>query len=183
MDKKLGEFDNAYTLFTSSGDSIQHRQSIETILAKIGLKSKFKRELQLGSEQVIDLFKSFKEATREDCISEAEYLSLRNVGKLFTKYTVEKRYDKFSDLAFSLALQNIIDFLELPKKRDFEEYTITDLYEKRLLPNEIFLQFFILETLANNKAYKWNRNQTIIDQTLVCLSVCFEDIYNFLNYS
>ncbi len=181
MNKKIQEFDNAYKLFISSNKMVEHRRSIETILAQIGLKSKFKRELQLGSEQVIGLFKSFKKATREDCISDAEYQSLKKVGKLFTEYTAKNRYDKFSDLAFSLALQNIIDLLGLQKKSNFKDYTITDLYEKKLLPNGIFLQFFILETLANNKVYKWNRNQTIIDQSLVCLAVCFENIYDFLN--
>ena len=183
MNKKVQELDSAYNLFTISEDELKHRQSIESILAKIGLKSKFKRELQLGSDQVIDLFKSFKRATREDCTSEAEYQSLKKVGKLFTEYAVKNRYDKFSDLAFSLALQNIIDLLGLQKKSNFKEYTITDLYEKKLLPNGIFLQFFILETLANNKVYRWNRNQTITDQSLVCLAVCFEDIYDFLNQS
>lgn len=183
MNGKIQEFDNAYKLFTSSENPLDHRKSVEILLAKIGLKSNFKRELRLGSEQVIDLLKSFKKATRKDCISETEYLSLKKVGKLFSEYTVENRYDKFSDLAFSLALQNITDLLGLQKKSNFEEYTITDLYEKKLLPNGIFLQFFILETLANNKVYKWNRNQTIIDQSLVCLAVCFEDIYDFLNQS
>ncbi|MBI3103731.1 hypothetical protein HYZ05_02215 [Candidatus Daviesbacteria bacterium] len=181
MNKKVQEFDNAYKLFTSSNDPLEHRMSVEILLAKIGLKSKFKRELQLGSEQVIDLFKSFKRATRKDCISNVEYQSLKKVGKLFTEYTAKNRYDKFSDLAFSLALQNIIDLLGLRKKSNFKEYTITDLYEKKLLPNGIFLQFFILETLSNNKVYRWNRNQTIIDQSLICLAVCFEDIYDYLN--
>ena len=183
MNKKVQELDNVYHLFTTSENGLKHRQSIESILAKIGLKSKFKQKLQLGSEQVIDLFKSFKKATRKDCISDAEYQSLKKVGKLFTEYAVKNRYDKFSDLAFSLALQNIIDLLGLQKKSNFKEYTITDLYEKKLLPNGIFLQFFILETLANNKVYKWNRNQIIIDQSLVCLAVCFEDIYDSLNQS
>ena len=183
MDRKVQEFDNAYKLFTSSENPLEHHRSLEILLAKIGLKSKFKQELKLGSEVVIDLFKSFNKATREDCISETEYLSLKKVGKLFSEYMVENRYDKFSDLAFSLVLQNIIDLIELQEKGDFKEYTITDLYEKKLLPNEIFLQFFIMETLANNKVYKWKRNQTIIDQSLVCLAVCFEDIYDFLNHS
>lgn len=160
MNKKVQEFDNAYKLFTSSEDPLEHLRSVEILLAQIGLKTKFKRELQLGSEQAIDLFKSFKKATRKDCISDVEYQSL---------------------LAFSLALQNIIDLLGPQKKSNFKEYTITDLYEKKLLPNGIFLQFFILETLSNNKVYRWNRNQTIIDQSLICLAVCFEDIYDYLN--
>lgn len=183
MHKQVQEFDNAYELFTSSEDPLEHRRSVEILFAKIGLKSKFKQELQLGSKQVIDLFKSFKKATREDCISDIEHQSLKKVGELFTRYDNEKKYDKFADLAFSLALQNIIDFLGLPKKGDFEEYTINDLYDKKLLPNEIFLQFFILETLANNRVYKWNRNKIIIGQSLVCLEVCFEDIYDFLNHN
>ncbi|RJQ24688.1 hypothetical protein C4577_07225 [Candidatus Parcubacteria bacterium] len=183
MNKKVKELDSAYNLFITSKNELKHRQSIESIFAKIGLKSKFKRELQLGSEQVIEVFKSFKKVTRKDCISDVEYQSLKKVGRLFTEYAAKNRYDKFSDLAFSLVLQNTIDLLGLQKKSNFKEYTITDLYEKKLLPNGIFLQFFILETLANNKVYKWNRNQTIIDQSLVCLTVCFEDIYDFLNQS
>lgn len=183
MNRKIQEFDNAYKLFTSSENPLEHRRSVELLLAKIGLKSKFKRELQSGSELVIKLFKSFKKVTQEDCVSKAEYQSLKKVGQLFTGFNKEKKYDKFADLAFSLALQNIIDFLGLPKKGNFEEYTIHDLYDKKLLPNEIFLQFFILETLANNRAYKWNRNKIIIGQSLVCLEVCFEDIYDFLNHN
>jgi len=86
MDEKVQEFDNAYKLFTSSDDPLEYRRSVEILLAKIGLKSKFKHELQ--------------------------------------------------------------DFLGLSNKRNFEEYTINDLYEKKLLPNEIFLQFFYTLNLS-----------------------------------
>ncbi len=88
MNKRVQEFDNAYKLFISSDKMVEHRRSIETILAQIALKSKFKRELHLGSEQVINLFKSFKKAAREDCISETEYLSLKKVGKLFSDFHI-----------------------------------------------------------------------------------------------
>lgn len=80
-------------------------------------------------------------------------------------------------------MRNLVDFLRLREREDFEGITDNDLYEKGLIPREIFLQFFLIETLSKTKNFDWDRNEDVINQNLACLIICFSDIYDFFNNS
>lgn len=176
-------FNFNFERFTSSIDPKEHKESTRRLLSQIKLEDEFNARLNEGSKLIKNFFQSFKNASLDTSIPEIERISMVKIGSQATRYIKNNQYHKLADLAFNLVFRNLTDFLQLSKRKDFNKLTFQNLYHKRLLPPEVFFQFFLLETLANEKIYNWNRNKIIVDQSLVCLEVCFSDIYRFLHYA
>lgn len=178
---KNEELEESYKNFISSNNSVSHRKAIEKMLGIVGLKSEFKRSLKFGTERIIDVYCNFGDAAYEDWVKEEEKESIKNIGALFKRYYKEKDYRKFVETGYNLMFKNLADYLKLAERNDFQVLTDDDLYKENLLPKEIFLQYFLIETMIKNKSFDWHRGQEIINQNLVCFDVCFSDIYAFLN--
>lgn len=178
---KNEELEESYKDFISSNNPISHRKAIEKMLGTVGLKSEFERSLKFGARRIKDSYCNFSNAADEDWVKEEEKESIKNIGALFKRYYKEKDYRKFVKTGYNLMFKNLADYLRLAERNDFQVLTDDDLYKENLLPKEIFLQYFLIETMVKNKSFNWNQNPKIIDQNLICFDVCFSDIYAFFN--
>lgn len=178
---KNEEFGKSYEDFVSSNNPVFHRKAIEKMLGMVGLGSKFKRFLKFGTKIIEDIYCNFANNVEEDWVKEGEKEPIRKIGALFKKFYEKGDYLNFVDTGYMMIFRNLVDFLELRKRKDFDKLTDDYLFKKSLLPKDIFLQYFLIETMVKNKSFSWNRNLKIIDQNLICFDVCFTDIYAFFN--
>jgi len=178
---KEEELEESYKDFVSSNNSVSHRKAIEKILGMTGLRREFKRSLKYGIDKVNDTYCNFGEAAGEKRVKEEEREPIRKVGALFRKFYKNKDYRNFVDTGYMMILRNLVDTLKLKELKNYDKLTDDDLYKKGLLPREIFLQYFLIESMVKNKSFDWNRDQRIIEQNLICFDVCFSDIYAFFN--
>lgn len=178
---KNEELEESYRDFVSSNNSVFHRKAIEKMLGMVGLGSKFKGSLKFGAKIIEDIYCNFANNVEESWVKEEEKEPILKIGTLFKKFYKEKDYRKFVETGYNLIFKNLADYLRLPERKDFQDLTDEDLYKKNLLPKEIFLQYFLIETMVKNKSFDWKRSQKIIDQNLICFDVCFTDIYAFFN--
>lgn len=178
---KNEEIEESYKDFVSSNNLVSHRKAIEKILGMTGLGSEFKRSLKCGVGMIKDTYCNFDEAAGEKWVKEEERESIRKVGALFKKFYMNKDYRNFVETGYMMVLQNMADILKLKELKNYDKLTDDDLYKKGLLPREIFMQYFLIESMIKNKSFDWNRDQRIIEQNLICFDVCFRDIYAFFN--
>ncbi len=181
VDKKMQKFNKEYDQFLFEKDAEPHRKAVSGLLSRVGLSGEYNRILK-DKNAVSRFFLAWGDAARKEK-DPNEQKSLEKLGKLSEEYFNKKDYRSLSRLFANLAFQNLVDFTHLKEREDFEEITDHDLYEKGLIPKEIYLQFFLLETLSKMGKFDWNRNEYVINQNLACLIVCFGDIYDFFNES
>lgn len=173
------KFDKSYKEFLHAENSKVHRKATEYLLSEVELDEEF-RDILEQPENVKKFLLSLKEFAEEE-EDPKERAGMKALGAVLESHYEHREFAELSSALFGLALRHIGEFIHLPEREDFEDLTDFDLYEKRLLPSEIFIQFFLLEILSHGETYNWNRNQEIITQSLACLIVCFGDIYEFLN--
>jgi len=175
----MEKFDRAYNQFLFEKDAGAHKKAAHDLLSTIGLAEKYYFFLD-DRKKISNFFLCWRRGVENET-DENEKRGLEQPGKLAQKHFTEKNYKELCKLFAGLALRHISEFLNLKNRADFEQITDFDLYEKNLLPNEILLQFFLLETLSKTEDFDWDRGEEIIEQNLACLIVCFSDIYEFLN--
>ena len=175
MDKN---FDKSYNQFLSEEDPSAHKKAVHRILFEAGLEKEYYFVLK-DKKAIADFFFSWLEAGKEET-DENEKKGLQELGKFSKKYFEEKNYHELCRFYANVVLRHVVEYLHLENRPDFEKITDLDLYEKGLLPKEIFLQFFLIETLGKPN-FNWSRGKEVVEQNLACLVVCFADIYDFLN--
>lgn len=177
--KQIKDFDIAFQKYLSENDSVLHKKAIQELLKGIDLKDAFD-ELLSKQDSVSSFFLMWQEAGKLEK-NPVEKKGLKKLGKLSKKFYKKKAYKKLYELFFNLMLNNFAKFIDLENRDDFKEITDHDLYEKGIIPSEILPQYFLIEAPVKMKNFDWERNEDIMRQNLVCLIVCFGDIYEFFH--
>lgn len=178
-DKQTKNFEVAFCGYLSEKDPRLHKKAIQEILKAIDLKDAFD-ELLSEKNGVSSFFLMWEAAGRLEKNS-VDKKGLQRMGKLSKKFYSKKEYKKLYELFFDVMFHSFAEFVDLKARADFEEITDQDLYEKDIIPSEIFFQYFLIESPVKMKDFDWNRSEEIMTQNLACLIVCFEDIYEFFN--
>jgi len=172
-------FDTAYNQFLTEKDAHLHYQAVKRLLLECELEDSFVDFLE-KRDSVKDFFLMWEQAGREEK-DPKEKEGLKMLGEESKKLYLEKNYKKLVDVFFNITLRHLSSFIHLDSRKDFEQITDHDLYIKDLIPGEIFLQFFLIETMIKRDDFKWDREDTINNQNLACLAACFVDINSFFN--
>ncbi len=178
-DKKIEKFDEAYKQFLAGKDPLIHCQAIKTLLSESELGEWF-TEFIKEKESVKNFFFMWEYASIKERDPE-EKKGLKIIGIQSKKFYNQKDYRKLVELFFNITLRHLVDFIHLEEQKDFKKTTDYDLYEKGLIPSEIFLQFFLIETMTKGNDFNWSRGEEIAEQNLACFVVCFSDINAFFN--
>jgi len=166
-------------IFTDTTDSEIHNQAIIDMFDPLDLDLEYKTLASKGNiQKVLDIFSSFSETSDEELFGEYESKRMEQVGVLSQEYFAKKDFSSFSQLIFQLTVESINENYDLGVE-DLSLLDISKLYEK--IPEDIYLQVFLLENMANPSRFNWNRDLNIIAQSLFALTVCFSDIYAFLS--
>jgi len=173
------EFDLAYERFIAEKDAMVHKKAVETLLGIAGLKRSY-REFLSEADSVGNFFLCLDQASKE-AADPQEKASLKKLGILSRKLYGRHDYLKLLEVFFDVAFRHFAEHINLEKEKDFEKITDHDLYERGLIPDEIFLQFFLMEALVKADAFDWGRGEEIAKQNLACFIVCFGDLYGFFH--
>lgn len=177
--RNIKKFDEAYKQFLSEKDSLMHLKAIKTLLSESDLKEWFIEFIE-EKDSVKNFFLMWKYAYKYEN-NQKQKEGLKKLGIQSEKLYIEKNYKKLTELFFDIMLRHLVDFIHLEDREDFEEITDVEIYTKGLIPSEIYLQFFLIETMIKRKDFNWNRGEVITNQNLACFSVCFLDINAFFN--
>lgn len=179
MKKKDQKIDKAYNAFLLEDKTGRHRKAICYLLSGTDLDGLYKDVLK-DKEGIADFFLMWERAACEE-MDEKEAASLFELAKYSKKYFNSKQYKKLGKIYCELAFRHVCKYLEIESRDDFNELTDVDLVTKKIIPSEILMPYFLLETLAKNDKFDWNRNEEISVQNLACLITCFTDIFDFIN--
>ncbi len=173
------DFRNYLRVFTSSHDATEHEKVIVAMLDSLDLDLEYKKmKREGGLSRILSIFSSFSDTAGEELLNDYELKSLQQVGELTRKYFATGSYDAFAQVIFSLILESYIEYYELDMPLHNDEKIIHAIYAK--IPPDIYLQTFLLETLSESTQFNWGRDEVIVVQSLIVLTVCFSDIYAFL---
>jgi len=178
-DKNIENFDICFEGYLKETDPKLHKTSIISLLASVDLDLEFKERLK-DEKEIERFFLTWKIAGELEK-DPKERKGLQQLGKLSEEFYIKKQYKKLFELFFDMIFRNLIDFVGAENRDDFEDITDHDLYEKGIIPPEIFFQYFLIESAVKNPKFDWKRNDEIMKQNLACLITCFGDIYEFMN--
>ncbi|MCK5413672.1 MAG: hypothetical protein KAI57_04870 [Candidatus Pacebacteria bacterium] len=178
-DKLTKDFDAAFDGYFSEKNPILHKKAIQNLLKKVDLKYVFD-ELLSEKNDVSNFFLMWERAGKSEKKS-ANKKRLQRLGKLSKEFYSKKEYEKLYELFFNIMFRSLAEFANLEARDDFEKMTNQDLYEKNIIPSEIFFQYFLIESPVKMKDFDWNKNEEIMKQNLACLIVCFGDIHEFFH--
>lgn len=173
---KIEDFDAAFTKFLKEKDPAVHNDAILTLLSDINLDEIY---LSLLEDNGVQRFFLIWEHAGKEEPNPTERAGLKLLGEKSKKLYKNKKYQKLCDLFLGLLFRHLANYLKLEEREDFEKITDHDLYEMGLIPNEIYLQYFLIETLVKSREFDWNREERINEQNLACMIACFGDIYDF----
>jgi hypothetical protein len=179
MKGTVKKFDKSYDQFAREKDPALHRKALVSLLSNVELDEPF-LELIDQKDEVDHFFTSFARAG-EFATNPDEQKSLKQLGKLTKTYFAQKKYDKLSEIFCAIAFRNLVEALHLQERDDFEELTSRDLFLKKLLPPELMLPYFLLETFVQVPDFDWDRGEEIAHQNLACLVVCFGTLYTIFD--
>jgi hypothetical protein len=166
-------------IFTTSTDALAQNQAILEMFDSLDLDIEYKKLVAKGDiKRVLDIFSSFSETDDEELVGEYEMTRMEQVGKLSHEFFAKRDFAAFAEMIFQLTLESIGESFDLGDV-EIKKTNINKLYEN--IPEEIYLQTFLLESMGNKSVFDWNRNDQIIAQSLFTLTVCFSDIYGFLS--
>jgi hypothetical protein len=177
--RNIEKFDKVYKQFLSEKDPLVHFKAMKILLSEPDLKEWFTEFIE-EKDSVKNFFLMWKDAYKYEN-NQKEKEGLKRLGIQSKKLYIEKNYKKLAELFFDITLRHLVDFIHLEDREDFEKITDVELYEKGLIPDEIYFQFFLIETMIKRKDFDWNRGEVIINQSLACFIICFLDINAFFN--
>ena len=178
-DKQTNFFDVAFHGYFSEKDSSLHKRAIQELLKEVELKDVF--DELLSKKNGVDKFFLMWETAGKLERNSVDKEGLQRLGKLSKEFYNKKEYKKLYELFFNIMFRVFAEFIDLKARDDFKKITDRDLYEKRVVPSEIFLQYFLMESPIKMKDFDWNRSEEIMRQNLACLIICFGDIYEFFH--
>lgn len=173
-------FDEAFDQFLTEKNPQLHEEAIGAILSVIDLEDEF-YDLLDYEDNIENFFLMWRKAGKEEADDSLDKEGLRNLGRLSKKYYNKRKYKKLHTLFFDITFNNLLQYIDIENHEDFDKLTDVDLFEKKLIPSEIFLQFFLLEAPVKRSDFNWHRNEEIMKQHLALLIVLFGDIFTFFN--
>ena len=178
---KIAKFNKAFDQFLNERNAALHHKAIEVILREAGLLDEF-NEILKQKDGIQKFFLLWEYAGKVER-NRKERRGLKKMGELSKKFYESKDYSHLCELFFDIAFRHFAEYVKLRERDDFMNLTDHDLYNNDLIPPDIFLQYFIIETITKRKDLGWNRGEIIVDQNLACFIVCWNDIYAFFNES
>ena len=178
-DEQIKDFDVAFCGYLSEKDPSLHKKAIQEILKEVDLKDAF--DELLSEENGVGSFFLMWETAGKLEKNSVDKKGLQRLGKLSKKFYSKKEYKKLYELFFDVMFRSFAEFINLESRDDFKEITDQDLYEKNIIPSEIFFQYFLMESPIKMKDFDWDRSEEIMIQNIACLIICFKDIYEFFN--
>ena len=175
----IHEFDMAYETFCAGTDPKEHRQAIKTLLSEVGLEDEF--DLLLDDDGGVKNFFLMWEQAAKSEENEDEQPNLQEMGHKSKQLYQDGKYAELCSMYGQITLVHLCNFLQLDKRPDFTDLTDHDLFEKSIIPPEIYLQYFLLETPGKSEGFDWSRDEEIVRQNLACMVICFTDINAFVN--
>lgn len=172
------QFRDLMRVFTTGDDPVRHGEAIVGMLDPLDLDIEYRKLAHEGGlQRVLDIFTSFAETSDDFMLTEYETSRLKQVGMLTEEYFKKQDYAAFAAMVYQLLLES---FLE---KYDFNTDDIAKISSAMLyktIPEEIQLQTFLLESMADPTIFDWKRDNAILIQAMLVLTVCFSDVYTFL---
>jgi hypothetical protein len=160
-------------VFTSTNDPLEQENAIVSMLDPLDLDIEYKKlASEGGMRRVLEIFTSFTDTADDELINEYDKKSLEQVGQLSTEYLAKGAYAAFAQMVFSLTAESLTEY--------YPDLTPGSTHFYRYIPDEIYLQTFLLDTMANVSSFDWERDIKIVEQSLMVMTVCFSDIYSFL---
>ena len=176
---KIKKFDEAYNLFLREEDPVKHRKAVLILMKEAGLEDRFV-EISNGKDKIKDFFLLWEYAGKvEKNLKDRK--GLKQMGELSKKFYDAKDYFHLCDLFYNIVFRHFAEYARLEERDDFDKITDHDLYEKGLIPSEIFLQYFIMETMVKQSDFAWDRGEEIANKNLACFITCWSDLYDFFN--
>ena len=130
-----------------------------------------------GREEVRKRLKMFREIAEEDeSIDQEEKKSAKRISDIALNYLNHRKFQELSYLLFNIVIDHLKEFVGF---QNSEEWTISELYQ--VMPDEVFLPFFLLESLTREDGYNWNRGGKIIENGLILLMTSFQLFYEGLD--
>jgi len=175
---KIKIFDEAYARFLSEDDPALHYKAMKILLSEVDLDKCFD---EMGKrDEVKKFFLMWQESSKYEK-DPIEKENLKRMGIESKLLYNQGSYQKLADLFFNITLRHIANYIHLEERKDYNEITDHDLYTKNLIPEEIYLQFFLMETMIKRKDFDWDRGEKISNQNLACFVTCFIDINAYIN--
>lgn len=178
-DKQIKDFDVSLQEYFSEKEPSLHKKAIRELLREADLEDSFD-ELASKGNGVEKFFLMWETAGKAEKNS-PDKEGLQRLGKLSKEFYGKKEYKKLYELFFDIMFNDFARYANLRNRKDFEKITDRDLYEKNIVPSEIFLQYFLMESPIKSGGFDWNRSEEIMKQNLACLVICFGDIYEFFH--
>jgi len=175
----IKKFDVAYEHLAREKDPLLHIKAVELLLAEIGMEDEFTDALK-EKAFVENFFLLWERAGMEE-VDPKERPGLKKLGELSKLLYEKSDYRGLCKLFSDVAFRHLANFLRLEERKDFKTITDHDLYTKDFMPPEVYLQFFLIETLAKRNDFDWNRGEEIARQNLICFILCFGDMYEFFH--
>lgn len=130
-----------------------------------------------GREEVRKRLRMFKEIAEEnESINQEEKKSAKRISDIALDYFDHRKFQELSNLLFNIVVDHLREFVGFEEP---EGWTISDLYQ--IMPDEVFLPFFLLESLTREDGYDWNRKGKIIENGLILLITSFQLFYEGLD--
>ncbi|KKR04214.1 MAG: hypothetical protein UT32_C0033G0007 [Parcubacteria group bacterium GW2011_GWC2_39_14] len=177
--KNKQRFDKAYHTFILGSEAKEHKKAILYLLSFADLDQSFRGILK-DKDIVNDFFLQWIKFSKNEKYYHDEP-GLQELAIKSKEYFESKKYKKLVNLYFDMAFRHLCGHLEVDKRSDFKQLTDLDLCEKGIIPEEVLIQYFLLETYCKNTHFSWDRNDEICLQNLACLILCFGDIYDFMH--
>ncbi len=180
-EKDIKKFDDDFKKYFEEKDVVLHEEAVADLLDEIDIDLGDAFIDLLDEEGAIENFFLMWERAGELEKDPHEKKHIQKLGKLSKEYFNKKEYKKLYELFFDTMFHNFANYVKLRDRKDFDKITDLDLYDKSVVPPEIFLQYFLMESPIKMKHFDWERSEDVMMQNLACLIICFGDIYEFFN--
>jgi hypothetical protein len=176
------DFKRYLRVFANTHDVREHHEAVSLLLAPLDLDveySSFRRDG--GLDKVLDVFEAFADIPEDEYVGGYERSSLNHVGVMTREYFAKKEYLSFAQMVFLMVLESLLEHYEMLEGVEVTEERIENLYGR--LDQDIYVQTFILEHMSHKDHFVWERDEKILEQSLIVLTLCFLDIFAYLSES
>jgi hypothetical protein len=172
------QFRDFVRIFTTGENPVSHAAAIIEMLDPLDLDIEYRKLAHEGGlQRVLDIFTSFADMSDNFMLTEYETSRLKQVGMLTEEYFKKQDYSAFAAMVHQLLLESFLEKYDFGTE-DISKINSEKLY--RIIPEEIQLQTFLLESMADPAIFDWKRSNVILIQSMLVLTVCFSDVYSFL---
>lgn len=176
------DFRRYLRIFATTHDVNEHHEAISLLLEPLDLDVEYSSFCKDGGlDKVLDVFEGFAEIPEDEYVGGYERSSLTHVGNMTREYFAKREFLSFAQMVFLMVLESLLEHYEMLEGVEVTAKQIDTLYSQ--LDHDIYVQTFILEHMAHKDHFAWERDEKILEQSLIALTVCFSDIFAYLGES